>query len=413
MTVAILTSTSMSLPRAGRPAGAEEAFDQRARVERRAAHRRFQRAGPVLDIDAQFVGGRQTQLRELAPRRARRRRQIRPSRAWRRRRRRRRSDDTATSPSASGLRLKRRLAGLARRLQRPRLRAVDRSAGEIDLDFGARFRQRRLDADRRRAVQHRGDGKTELGARGVVERQARARPRLRRSAPLVTSIGDRHAVHLALAGDLQIAVVGRRPDSAPCSSRSLARKLVDAKVGERPVGAKLLVFGPNALAELEIEREIALELSFDRSGIEGEAGVALQRVAAEQIGERVGAALQMGARPSPARSPRATCRERDKTMSATWMRRVGESSTTPVLALAENSRPVMRRWRRRPSAAAGRAAGRRRRRAPSSRRARCRPAPRACARRRRMRPRPSRRSSSADEAGRRECAGGTRRARRR
>ncbi len=84
--------------------------------------------------------------------------------------------------------------------------------------------------------------------------------------------------------------------SEACSNRSLARKLIDAQIGERTLGAELLVLWPDALAELEVDRQIAVELAFDQSGIEREASVMLERVAAEQIDQRVGAALQVGAR---------------------------------------------------------------------------------------------------------------------
>ena len=76
----------------------------------------------------------------------------------------------------------------------------------------------------------------------------------------------------------------------------LADELVERQVGQRAGGVKLGVVGLGGFPELEVENEIPLRLPLDRRRIDLQARLLAQGLAAEQVGERVGGAAQMGPR---------------------------------------------------------------------------------------------------------------------
>ncbi len=133
----------------------------------------------------------------------------------------------------------RRLAWLARRLQRRALGTADFDPREIDLDIRAGLVERRLHSHRHRARHRRPGVQAEFRARRVVEGQIQ-RQRPSSVAPLARS---------TLAGSPLTSpcpVIFRLPasattSSAPCSKRSFAMNLSSCRLDSVALGAKLLV----------------------------------------------------------------------------------------------------------------------------------------------------------------------------
>ena len=207
----------------------------------------------------------------------------------------------------SGLELESGLAGLACGLRDAGHGIVDCGRGEIDFDVGARPAQRRLELDRQRSIQP-AEIEAPLRARRLVEGQGQGRRAFLPRRPADVQVG-RRAEQLAVAGHLQRVAIGLEGE-IPLIELLLADEFVEREVGERAGGAKLRVIGLGGFPELEVENEVPLRLPLDRRRIDLQARLLAQRLAAEQIGERVGRAAQMGLRPARRRSAAATYRGR-------------------------------------------------------------------------------------------------------
>ena len=254
------------------------------------AHHRLH-CGAVLQVELEIVAGIEAQLREIGALEravgAKMRGSARDHSAGVERDR---ADRVAIGPvferEGGFPRLARRLHGVA-------LRALDLDLGEIDIDVGGGFVERRLQVHGHRADRRRAAVKSEPRPRRIVERHHQIE-----HAVFVGGLGQldlrRHGVEEALAGDLDVAGVGDDVERALLEAL-VADIFVEREIRERSLDAEFLIVGMSILAEAQVEPERALELPLDRRRIDREAGVALDRIAREQVGERVGPAGDMGA----------------------------------------------------------------------------------------------------------------------
>ena len=268
----------------GRRAPVDQRFDEGPRVQRGSAHRSLQRRRTVDDVDREIVARRNARLRDLGA--LHRAVGADFGRSAHHRGAQVDGDVAERGALGRGLDEERRLAWLSRGLRDARHGIVDARRREVDFDLRAGARQRRLELDRQRARQPRAEVEAALGARGGVEREGHGRRAFvaRRSADLDMGRG---AQELAVAHDLQIIAIGGERGRGGIEF-FVGEELVDLKVGERPGGVELRVLGTRGLAELEVEGEIAFRLPLDGRGIDRKTRLAAQRLARQEIGERVG-----------------------------------------------------------------------------------------------------------------------------
>ena len=193
-----------------------------------------------------------------------------------------------------GLDDERRLARLSRGFRDARDRIVDPGGREIDFDLGARAAQRRLELDRKRSGQPRAEIHPALRAPGGVQGESHS-GRALVPCPAVDFDMGRGAEERAVADDLhRFAVALER--SRRGLELFIGEELLDLKLLERSARVELRVVGTRGLAKLEVKGEIAFRLPLDGRRIDRQSSLAAQRLAHQEIGQRVGGSGHVGVR---------------------------------------------------------------------------------------------------------------------
>ncbi len=195
------------------------------------------------------------------------------------------------TPSAAGFSSKVALPGRPAGFHGGPPSEFERRPGEIDLDRGAALVERRFQLQRDRPPEARAGIEAELGARRLVE-IAREQQRAHVLADLGHVKLGRGAEDDAGARHLEFGAVGGDVERGLLQFR-VAEEFVDRQPVETAGDAEFLLLRLHALAERQVELEIALELALDRIGIERDADIAFERVAHQQVGQRVGPADDM------------------------------------------------------------------------------------------------------------------------
>ena len=265
-------------------AGLVQRLDERARIDRDAAHRRPIEIARALQVDAHVVAGRQFGLREFDGQHIALRRKL----------------DRAARGRTAGLECQivdaRRLLAMdddeARATRTPGGfgetgdRVVESRARKIEVDVGVglsvlEFR-RELDADRAGDA-HRLDAETR--PRGVVERCVQRRER--RLADILAQVERRRrAEDAAAAGGAQARGVADDRQRAILES-FLADQFLRDEIRDIGVHEHLHVVAARVGTDLEVEPQLAVDLALERVGFERHGRDVADRLAREQFRDGV------------------------------------------------------------------------------------------------------------------------------